>query len=205
VARAAGDGTRVSAPVVDRLTQAWVRAYTRGIRPDVRDARRAELASDLWEHRATARDSGVSKRATSFSIAARAIAGVPADLTWRHATRGAVMRAETTTVSRRGWLGITADIVATTMGAVAMLGGIGAAIGDGDSTGSGILLSLAGVALLSGAYLRTRRPVAGVALVAVGALSWSFIFSWLPPMVLVGLAVIALAVLATNRTPRSAT
>jgi hypothetical protein len=191
--------------VAERLTRAWVRAYTRGIPADVRDARRAELESDLWEHRATSRHAGVSERATSFSIAARALAGAPADLAWRHTTRGAVMRTQTTTVSRRGWLGITADIMATTMGAFATLGGIAAAIDDGDSAGFGILFALAGVALLTGAYLRTRRPAAGLALVIAGALTWSFIFSWLFPMVLVGVAAAVLAALATTGTTRSVT
>ena len=53
-----------------RLTQRWVRAYTAHLDPDRRDTRRAELASDLWEHEADAKRMGLgSVRETHRSCA----------------------------------------------------------------------------------------------------------------------------------------
>ena len=193
-----GGGTRVSTPLFDRMTLAWVRAYTRGVPEPIRDERRSELESDLWEHRATARQAGVGPRATSLSVAARALAGIPADLAWRRDTKGALMSAQTTTVDGRGWIGMTADILATVMGGFAALGGLGAMLGDGDSLGYGALFFLTGVMLLAGAYLRTRRPPAGLALVVVGAISWSFLTYWLFLTVVAGAVLVVLAVVATN-------
>jgi hypothetical protein len=189
-------------PLIDRITLAWVRSYTRGIPDQLRDARRSELESDLWEHHATARRAGAGANATSISIAARALAGVPADLTWRRATKGALMSAQTTTVDGRGWIGMTTDILAATMGGFAALGGLGAMIGDADSAGWGALLLVTGLVLLAGAYLRTRRPPAGLTLIVVGAISWSLLFYWLVLTVVAGAVLVVLAVIATSRSRR---
>ena len=35
------------------VARAWVRLYTAGLRADVRDSRRAEIDSDLWEQQHT--------------------------------------------------------------------------------------------------------------------------------------------------------
>src|SRR5262245_41464605 len=67
----------------ERLTLRWVGCYTRGLPPSVRDARRDEIASDLWEHRAA---SGTGFAADA-AIASRAIRGITSDLSWRHAQR----------------------------------------------------------------------------------------------------------------------
>jgi hypothetical protein len=93
---------------------------------------------------------------------------------------------------------MTADILATVMGGFAALGGVGAMLGDADSLGYGALFFLTGVTLLAGAYLRTRRPPAGLALVVVGAISWSFLTYWLFLTVVAGAVLVVLAVVATN-------
>ena len=66
-----------------RLTQRWVRAYTAHLDPDRRDTRRAELASDVWEHAAEARRRGVGSVRLNIQILRRLLAGMPADLSWR--------------------------------------------------------------------------------------------------------------------------
>ena len=57
--------------------RAWTRAYTFGLPPSVRDARRAEVESDLWECRA---DAGT---ALPLQILGRLLCGVFDDLSWR--------------------------------------------------------------------------------------------------------------------------
>ncbi len=63
----------------------WCDLYTRGLSPAVAGDRRAELASDLWEHAAyEPRPAG--------AMLSRAIRGVPADLAWRNEQRRAARR-----------------------------------------------------------------------------------------------------------------
>jgi hypothetical protein len=62
---------RAKAAVVARW---WTRVYTAGLPVDLRDARRAEVESDLWE--------SVSDGAPSRHILARLALGVVDDLTW---------------------------------------------------------------------------------------------------------------------------
>jgi hypothetical protein len=184
-------------PFVDRVTLAWVRAYTRGLQESMRDARRSELRSDLWEHRAAARTAGVGSRATSLSIAARAFAGIPADLAWRRDAKGTAMTSTTTTIDGRRGIGIATDVLAALMGGFATLIGLSAAIGDSDSVGWGALLFITGAILLTGSYFRTRRPPVGVLLVVVGAISWSFLTYWLFFTVVAGAVLVVLVLLAT--------
>lgn len=68
-------------PLPVRLAQSWVALYTRGLPSDLRDARRAEIASDLWEHRnhGSPNESG----GMASGIVGRVVAGVPADISWR--------------------------------------------------------------------------------------------------------------------------
>jgi hypothetical protein len=64
-----------------QLAQAWVALYTRGLPADRRDARRAEISSDLWEQcNDGSRDGSGS---VSASVLGRVLAGVPADISWR--------------------------------------------------------------------------------------------------------------------------
>jgi hypothetical protein len=60
------------------VVRAWTRVYTWGLPPPVRDARRAEVDSDLWEQ-AHARDTGA---ALPLDILGRLLLGVVDDLRW---------------------------------------------------------------------------------------------------------------------------
>jgi hypothetical protein len=78
----------------------WVAVYTHRLDPEVAARRRSELASDLWEQRAQARQVGAPDPVVALSILRRALTGAPADLLWRHrqlaAARGRPRR-------QRGW------------------------------------------------------------------------------------------------------
>jgi hypothetical protein len=58
----------------------WTRLYTRNVPPALRDARRQEVASDLWE---SAHDPDVQGPRLPFQILARLIIGVADDVRWR--------------------------------------------------------------------------------------------------------------------------
>ncbi len=80
---AAGGGMSGIAAVASRVARGWSAAYTLGLAAHVRDARRAEIASDVWEHHLdTARE---ERRVWRFvgSVFSRVVRGAPADLLWR--------------------------------------------------------------------------------------------------------------------------
>ena len=70
----------------------WTRLYTAGARPAPRDARRGQIASDLWEHEADALAEATTPRALAGEVASRVLRGVPADLAWRLRTGGIEIR-----------------------------------------------------------------------------------------------------------------
>jgi hypothetical protein len=113
----------------------WVAVYTLGLPPSVRDARRAELESDLWEQRHEIR-SGTSNR-VGKGVLARVLGGVPADILWaidvRHDQGGTAMRAfdgygKTDKVVIFGIAVIAAFLASTTIGATAPLSLLVAAV-----------------------------------------------------------------------------
>ena len=66
--------------VAGLLVRTWVRMYTLGLDASNRFDRRAEIESDLWEHRNHEASEGQSSTAASLSIVGRWLAGIPADL-----------------------------------------------------------------------------------------------------------------------------
>lgn len=66
------------------LVMSWAGIYTRRLPYPVAHARRAELASDLWEQRADGRETGTPPPQVGLAILLRMAAGVAADLSWRH-------------------------------------------------------------------------------------------------------------------------
>ena len=64
------------------LARVWTRAYTSALDPQVRDERRAEIESDLWESHEDARRNGRSPHAAALHIAARVLLGIPHDVLW---------------------------------------------------------------------------------------------------------------------------
>lgn len=61
------------------MVRAWTRTYTWNLEPAVRDARRAEIESDLWEQ---TRSTDVRLR-IALEILGRLLLGIPDDIRWR--------------------------------------------------------------------------------------------------------------------------
>ena len=76
--------TEESVGIIPSLVRSWTRVYTFGLTAEIREARRAEIESDLWEH---AHDLELGGDASSPFCALheliRLLAGVPDDLLWR--------------------------------------------------------------------------------------------------------------------------
>jgi hypothetical protein len=65
----------------DALVRTWTRVYTWQLPPSVRERRRVEIESDVWE--SLHDDERRSDFALTVHIALRLIAGIPDDLFWR--------------------------------------------------------------------------------------------------------------------------
>ena len=77
--------------LAERFARGWVRLYTLGLRPDARAARRAEIESDLWEHRHHAAATGSPGLAAA--VLRRVLAGMPHDVLWSAEARGSAPEA----------------------------------------------------------------------------------------------------------------
>jgi len=68
---------------IARLTRVWTRLYTAGMARDVRDRRRAEIESDIWE------STRQLDRLSAGHILVRVLMGIPDDVSWRCSHEGA--------------------------------------------------------------------------------------------------------------------
>lgn len=75
---------------VSAIVVGWTATYTRRLPREIAQARRDEIASDLWEQRADA--AGRSSARAALEIVRRMLVGIPADLVWRHHKRRAAAR-----------------------------------------------------------------------------------------------------------------
>lgn len=87
-------------PLLLRAAESWVALYTRGLPSEVREARRAELRSDLWEHLQDAAAHGHSRLRWSAEVTGRVARGIVSDLWWRF-ERQAAGRSRMTVPARR--------------------------------------------------------------------------------------------------------
>lgn len=173
------------------LTHSWVRVYTRGVSPDLRERRQAEIESDLWEHESDAREAGAPLGALALEFLGRLVLGVPADLSWRLEHRGAGRRPlrivegsknMIAAVKKNGMVGLSG-----LLGAFYLFMGIFVPIGgDWSSTSStagraayGAVVGLGGILVFAGLLGGGRAPrLAGVSL-AAGAVIGAAMTFWL--------------------------
>ena len=201
------------------LTRTWVRLYTKGLPPEQREARRAEIDSDLWEQGYDGEANGNDPQETGLQVLLRLLAGVPEDLTWRleqvGARRGksatALGRSESMSngVLQKGLIGLT--VLAA---ALYVAGGLGFVIGYA----SGSLdwspeawevaifggVPFAAAALVAvGLLIGKLAPWQGVALVSLGVVAMAAAWFWLFFITIpIGLLIIGSAVLRARRFSR---
>jgi hypothetical protein len=77
------------------VVRGWTRLYTRGLAPDVRARRRAEIESELWECRAAAR----RPASDAAQILIRLVLGVVDDVGWSMENRRAHPRRSRRTIA----------------------------------------------------------------------------------------------------------
>lgn len=159
----------------------WVRVYTAGLAPAVRDERRAEIESDLWENA----HEPAPGRFPVAEIAVRSLLGVPADITWR--MERAALGERTTRVfvaffarfeAVAAWIGRTGIPALTSLLAWLYIGGgaLLVLLAPFQAQGAAGFAFVGGWGILSGFAVRwgrrrvLQRPVAGFLAVLVGSL-----------------------------------
>ena len=160
-------------PIADLVVSAWVRIYTLGLDAGQGSDRRAEIESDLWEHRNSAASEGM---AASFSIVGRWLAGIPADLSWRASQSGNRIQQARETVMKNAlgnyWQGLAAVAAAATgyMGIRQFFTDeVAAGVNAGKVAGLVVLVG-AGLLVLAGLAVHRTNPRSGALLVMLGVL-----------------------------------
>ena len=67
--------------------RSWVLLYTAGLAHEAREARRAEIDSDLWEHMSASHSDGDAAQ-TVREMLSRWLRGITADIFWRFSLKG---------------------------------------------------------------------------------------------------------------------
>lgn len=165
----------------ERLTLAWVGWYTRGLADPVRQERRDEIASDLWEHRADAD----GRRITSLAILSRTLRGAPADLSWRRSLGLPGRRARATSLGWAFALVSYVFLVANFGYAATPLVGLHLQ-GEDWAPGDELRYALVSAALLAllvvGAVTFRRHPRLGAMLVLTALVVTPVVFWWAAPI-----------------------
>ena len=163
------------------FTRAWVRLYTWGLPPEAGELRRAEVASDVWEHQHDWQERPVRAPALALEILGRVLLGIPDDVGWRGETMqtwrpaNPELRRTTMTISTGKMRGL---------GLAAVLGGLVWTIGSlmpdrghvfeaGYVIGSMFLCSLG----VFGFYVQQRPSAGRVGAIGLFALLAGFILS----------------------------
>lgn len=201
-----------SSGVGPRLCSVWTRCYTRRLSPEVREDRRAEIASDVWEQVRDASESNEGSFHLNASIVGRVLSGIPADLSWRRetlrsqraaATGGTAMSPRVPTFADRAVIvlaAIGASIAATLLPLLGSAGQIG------DAGALDLLWFFGacalGAALVAGLVVRDSRPRVSTTLLIVGALAPSVAWFWLPPVWLISVGIVVTAVMSARERAR---
>jgi len=190
-----------------RFTLWWVDRYTQGLPDDLRDERRDEIVSDVWEQ--SAAEGG--RRGVQLALLSRCIRGMAADIAWRGGHRCSRRRP-----SARAALRVAGGSVA--MLAYLFLFGVYAFIsapvggvqpyGDDWAPEDVTLYSRIGLALLGllagGGLLLPRRPRIALPLLTAAVVGACAAFWWAAPIYgAVGGTAIAGAVMYARRRERA--
>ena len=193
------------------LTRAWTAAYTTGLPSELKQARRSEIESDLWEQQQhCARIEGEAPALDAAETLARLVLGIPADLSWR-AWAGSAARQEgkiqvKDTVANRLVFGVAVliGLLPVLMGAATVVDtGVFGASADEDAAGNmvfGAVSMLAGAVMVTGLLLSKSSPRVGLPVLAAGVIGIAAFWYWMFVITVpVGIALLAVAYFRAGR------
>jgi hypothetical protein len=205
-------GARTS--IAGRLCQVWVGLYTWKLPDSEARRRREEIESDLFEHAVDAQLAGAGNQRLNAEILARVLVGVPADLSWRRATRqeplmrlavGGIAMSNAKFTQHRILYWLSGLIVLYAFVLPVVLGTL-SIFQDWDDEPSvldklwifGVPI-LSAIVLVTGLIIHSKNPRRGLPLIIAGAIGPAIWFWMLPIYAPFMIAVIALAVSVTPR------
>lgn len=195
----------------------WVRLYTAGLEPSVRDRRRDEIDADLWDQVDGQAGNGRTAAAITMAVWLRWLSGVPDDVFWRREQPRAARAEPAATEGRRDMFGPgSRGALVLPVGALAIAIAIGIAvqvIGEIQHqeqserlvpsellTYFGIGLLVAGLAsLVAGFAIMRSRPAVGAVLAVGGSWVAGLMVFWLIVPLLIAAAISVYAVRRARR------
>ena len=175
----------------DRTARRWVTCYTRALDADTADRRRAELESDLYEHRG----STGSGPAQQWDVLGRVLWGIPADLSWRRAALASTRRRDTGAPAMT--LRTTTTLVLVLLALFELWAGIGVIGGGGVAYATPLLVGA--VLITVGLVKRDTAPGWATACFIVAALIPAVTLFWMAVIFLPMAAVVITLVVASSR------
>lgn len=182
------------------MTRSWVALYTSGLPPELRDARRAEIDSDLWEHQRTAELLDQPPGGTALQLLARLLLGLPSDLTWRLEAGNSVQNERSISMNESGAMRslVAVGIVVALFLVVTGIASIADALVQEDLASGqaafGAISAIAGAAVAAGLLTSRRNPLLGIGLVAAGAITVAAAWYWMLVITIpIGIVLVAIA------------
>lgn len=189
------------------FVRAWVRLYTAGLPPGLRDSRREEIDADLWEQAHDA-DTGLRKGPPlATHLLFRMLLGVPDDMMWRlaHIRTGDGGR-EGVMEQARDYrtMTLTAGVVAAVLIGALLINTVTGEIEHERQTdlayhiGYGIMMMVYGpiglVAIVGGFWFMRQAPMFCALLVAAGSVALAILVFWLvlPELIAAGISFYAI-------------
>ena len=178
------------------IARSWVALYTLRLPLEIRESRRSEIDSDLWEQQWLAARRGDPALGTAIEVLSRMLLGIFDDLIWRleagvSVTKGQISVNDTWPM-RIGFVVLMAPLL------FLVLNGVGIMLGNGEFDNAqeqvlwGLSFLVAPLVAAVGLWLCRTRPKLGLGLVVGGALSTALLMFWMA-FITVPLAILVIA------------
>ncbi|MEX0799858.1 MAG: hypothetical protein WD379_01410 [Dehalococcoidia bacterium] len=166
------------------MARSWVAIYSRGLPGPVREARRDEIDSDLWEQRWLADRRGEPPLATAAEMAARTLLGMLSDVTWRvqagaSARPDRSIKMKDSTIVRVGLVVLALPLLLVAANGIGMLLGGGEFESRQEQVLYGFGVAIAPLVAIAGLWLCASQPKLGLTLVLAGVVSICALFYWM--------------------------
>ena len=178
------------------MARSWVTLYTLRLPLEIRESRRSEIDSDLWEQQWLAARRGDPALGTAIEVLSRMLLGIFDDLIWRleagvSVTKGQISVNDTWPM-RIGFIALMLPLL------LLVANGLGMMLGNGEFDNAqeqilwGLSFLVAPLVTAVGLWLCRTRPKLGLGLVVGGALSTALLMFWMA-FITVPLAILVIA------------
>ena len=178
------------------MARSWVVLYTLRLPLEIRESRRSEIDSDLWEQQGLAASRGDPALGTAIEVLSRMLLGIFDDLIWRFEAGASVTKGQIsvndTWPMRLGFIALMVPLL------LLVVNGLGMMLGNGEFDNRqeqilwGLSFLVCPLVTAVGLWLCRTRPKLGLGLVVGGALSTALLMFWMA-FITVPLAIVVIA------------